>query len=243
MKMVMVSFYVDDLIIFGNDEQMIIEFRISMKNEFDMTDLGRMRYFLGSISPGFKLSKGEDGVKVDKTYYKQVVGSLMYLNATRPNMMFVVSLASRYMVNPTKQHLQVVKRALRYLKGTTKFGIFYKKGGEDELVAYTDSNYAGDIENRMSTYTYVFLLSSRVISWSSKKQPVVSLSTTKAEFIGATLCACQAVWLQRVLAKLDKNHEKLITIFYLAKTDSIKLVHCNSQDQLADVITKPLKLD
>ena len=73
------------------------------------------------------------------------MGSLMYLTTTRPNLMFMVSLISRYMENPTELHLQAAKRVLRYLKGTTGFGIFYKKGGDDELVAYTDSDYAGDL--------------------------------------------------------------------------------------------------
>ena len=82
---------------------------------------------------------------------------------------------------------------LRYLKGTTEFGIFYKKGGDDELAAYTNSDYAGDLEDRKSTSDYVFLLSSGAVSWSSRKQPVVSLSTTKAEFIAAASCARQAV--------------------------------------------------
>ena len=110
---------------------------------------------------------------MDKTYYKQIVGSLMYLTATQPDMMFVVSLMyltatqpdmmfvvsliSRYMENPTELHLQAAKRVLRYLKGTTGFGIFYKKGGDDELVAYTDSDYAGDLEDRESTSGCVFI--------------------------------------------------------------------------------------
>ena len=209
-----------------------------MKHEFDMTDLGKMRYFLGlevlqrsdgvfisqkkyalevlqrfgmdksnsvhnPIVPGFKLVKDEGGVKVDKTYYKQIMGSLIYLAATRPNMMFVVSLISRYMENPTKLHLQAAKRVLRYLKGITGFGIFYKKGGDDELVACSDSGYPGDLEDRKSTLGYVFLLSSGAVSWSSRKQPVVSLSTTEVEFIVAVLYACQAIWLKRVLGKLS----------------------------------------
>ena len=209
-----------------------------MKHEFDMTDLGKMRYFLdlevlqrsdgvfisqkkyalevlqrfgmdksnsvhNPIVPGFKLVNDEGGVKVDKTYYKQIMGSLIYLAATRPNMMFVVSLISRYMENPTKLHLQAAKRVLRYLKGITGFGIFYKKGGDDELVTCSDSGYAGDLEDRKSTLGYVYLLSSGAVSWSSRKQPVVSLSTIDAEFIVAALCACQAIWLKRVLGKLS----------------------------------------
>ncbi|XP_057969365.1 secreted RxLR effector protein 161-like [Malania oleifera] len=225
------------------------------------------------IISGFKLVKDEGEVKVDKTYYKQIVGSLMYLTATRPDMIFVVSLITRYMENPTELHLQAAKRVLRYLKGTTGFGIFYKKGGDNELVAYTNSNYTGDSEDRKSASGYVFLQSSGAASWSSRKQPVVSLSTTKVEFIVAASCACQAVWLKRMLGKLGQNQGKSTIIrcdsssaikllmnlvmhgrskhidvcFHflreLTKVGIVELVHCGTQEQLADVMTKPLKLD
>ena len=192
---------------------MLSEFKSSMMREFDMSDLGKMRFFLGievlqgsngiyicqkkyaldvlkrfgmmesnsvnnSIVPGYKANKDVDGIKVDETYYKQLVGSLMYLTATRPDMMFVSCLISRYMSKPTELHLQVAKMAFRYLRGTVNFGIHYKKGGSGELLAFTDSDYAGDMEFRKSTSGYVFLLSSGPISWSSKKQPIVTLSTT-----------------------------------------------------------------
>jgi hypothetical protein len=139
-----------------------------MMTEFDMTDLGRMIFFLGievlqrtdgifisqrkyaqellqrfkmnqcnsvhnPAVPGFKLTKDEEGITVDSTFYKQIVGSFMYLTATRPDLMFIVSLISRYMERPTKSHLQAAKRVLRYVKGTTSFGIFYKKGGSAEF--------------------------------------------------------------------------------------------------------------
>lgn len=162
-KILIVSIYVDDLIFTGDDEPMFEDFKNSMMNEFDMSDLGRMKYFLGievlqrddgificqkkyamevlrrfgmeesnsvpnPVVPGFKVCKDADGVKVDVTFFKQVVGSLMYLTATRPDLMFVVSLISLYMGQPIELHLQVAKTALRYLRGTTNFGIFYRKG-------------------------------------------------------------------------------------------------------------------
>lgn len=115
----------------------------------------------------------------------------MYLTATRPDMMFVVNLLSRYMERPTELHLQAAKRALRYLKGTLDFGLFYKKEGNEKLIGYTDSDYAGDQDDRKSTSGYVFMMSSGAVSWSSKKQPVVTLSTTEAKFIAAASSACQ----------------------------------------------------
>ncbi|XP_024160679.1 secreted RxLR effector protein 161-like [Rosa chinensis] len=217
---------------------MMVGFKNSMMNVFDMTDLGKIRlFFLGievlqqsdgificqkkyamdvlkrfgmdgsssvgsPIILGFKLHKDEYGVRIDESYYKQVVGSLMYLTATRPDLMFSVSLISRFMAEPTEMHLQAANRILRYLRGTTSFGILNKKGGTYELLAYTDSDYAGDIEDRKSTLGYVFLLSSGAVSWLSKKQPIVTLSTTEAEFVAAAGCASQAIWMRRVLETL-----------------------------------------
>lgn len=117
------------------------------------------------IVPGFKMSRDNHGVTMDETYLKKIVGSLMYLTATRPDMMFSISLISRYMAKPTELHLQAAKRILRYLKGITNYGILNKKGGEEEeLLAFTDSDYAGDIDDRKSTSGYVFLLSSGAVS-------------------------------------------------------------------------------
>ncbi|XP_050232866.1 secreted RxLR effector protein 161-like [Mercurialis annua] len=202
-----------------------------------------------------------------------MVGSLMYLTATRPDLAFVVSLISRYMERPTELHQQAVKRVLRYIKGTTELGIFYKRGGEEKLVAYSDSDYAGDVEDRKSTSGYVFLLSSGVVAWSSKKQPVVTLSTTEAEFIAAASCACQSIWMRRILEKLGLQQSKCTDVFCdnsstiklsknpvmhgrskhidvrfhflrdLTMDGVVKLEYCGSKDQLADIMTKPLTLE
>lgn len=103
------------------------------------------------------------------------------------------------MERPTELNLNAAKRVLRYLKGTVSFRLFYRKGGKEELIGYTNSDYAGDQDDRKSTSGYVFILSSGAVSWSSKKQHVVTLSTTEAEFIAVASSACQAVWLRRIL--------------------------------------------
>jgi hypothetical protein len=222
------------------------------------------------VVPGFKLGKDEDGTSVDATNYKQMVGSLMYLNATRPDLAYVLSLISRFMERPTKLHQQAIKRVMRYLKGTAELGIFYKRG-EEKLMAYSDSDYARDIDDRKSTSGYVFLLGSGAVAWSSKKQPVVTLSTTEAEFIAAASCACQSVWMHRILEKLGHEQNKCTVVFCdnsstinlsknpvlhakskhidvrfhflrdLTKDGVIKLEHCDSKDQIADIMTKPLR--
>lgn len=303
-----VSLYVDDLIFTGNNSDMFEEFKKSMKGEFDITDLGKMSYFLGveviqssdgifitqakyareilerfgminckpvsnPVVTGSKLSKRGGGAEVDITNYKHMVGSLMYLTATRPDLMYVVCLTSRYMEKPTEVHLQAAKRIMRYLRGTVNFGILYNSQGKEELIAYTDSDYAGDIDDRKSTSGYVFLLGTGAISWSSKKQPVVTLSTTEAEFIAAAACACQGIWLRRILDQLGHSQDKSTTIYCdnsstiklsknlvlhgrskhidvrfhflrdLARDGVIELVHCNTQEQVSDIMTKPLKVE
>lgn len=221
---------------------------------------------------GSRLLNVDKGAEVDSTLFKQLVGSLMYLTATRPDIAHSVSLISRFMEHPKENHFLAAKRILRYLKGTQNLGIFYKAGGNEELFAYTDSDYAGGLEDRKSTSGNAFLLGGGVISWISKKQPVVSLSTTEAEFITAALCACQCVWLRRILEhlnhcqegatvmfcdnvstiKLSKNpvlhgRSKHIVRFHflrdLCNDGVIELNCCSTRDQLADIMTKPLKVE
>ncbi|GAA0163302.1 transmembrane signal receptor [Lithospermum erythrorhizon] len=165
------------------------------------------------ILPGVKVGRDKEGKLVDETYYKQIVGSLMYLTFTRPGLMFATRLISRYMSKPTDLHLQIAKKILRYLKETTQFGILYQAGcrGRD-LEVYTDSDYAGDMDDRKSTSGYVFKFSSGAVAWTFKKQPIVSLSTTEAEFIAATVCTCQAIWLKRIRTELGYEHEGCIVI-------------------------------
>ena len=127
------------------------------------------------------------------------MGSLVYLTTTRPDIMYDISLISRFMERPTELHLNIAKIVLRYLKGNVSFGLFYRNGGKEELIRYTDNDYARDQDVRKTTSRYVFMLSSGAVSWSLKKQHVVTLSTTKAEFIVAISCACQAIWLRRIL--------------------------------------------
>ncbi|KAL2328979.1 hypothetical protein Fmac_022406 [Flemingia macrophylla] len=223
--------------------------------------------------PGYKLCKDETGMKADETQYKQLVGSLMYITTTRPDMMFSVSLISRFMSQPTQMHMQAAKRVLRYLQGTVNFGILYKKGGNEELLGYTDNDYAGDLEDRKSTSGYVFLMSNGAVAWSSKKQPIVTLSTTEAEFVAAAACACQAVWMRRILKELDHSQEGCTTLMCdnsstiklsknlvmhgrskhidvrfhflrnLSRDGSIEMIHCGTKEQIADLLTKSVKSD
>ncbi|XP_015163075.1 uncharacterized mitochondrial protein AtMg00810-like [Solanum tuberosum] len=151
---------------------------------------------------GSKLTKEPRGRRVDNTLYKQIVGSLMYLTTIRPDIMHDVSL-SRYMESPKEMHLLAAKRIFRYLQGTTNYGLFYAKGEKADLVGFTDSDFAGDLDDRKSTSGYVFMMGSGAISWSLRKQSIVTLSTTEAEFVAAATCACQAIWMRKVLGEIQ----------------------------------------
>lgn len=152
---------------------------------------------------GLKLTRNGSGKKVNATLYKQIVESLMYRTTTRPDIIFVVSMISRYMEKPTEDHLLAAKRIFRYSKGTANFGIFYRKVENPCLCGFTDSDYAGNVEDKKSTSDFVFMMGSEAISWLAKKQQIVTLSTTEAKFVVAASCSCHATWLQRMLGILQ----------------------------------------
>ncbi|XP_021911171.1 uncharacterized protein LOC110825008, partial [Carica papaya] len=151
-------------------------------------------------------SKDKKGSKVDEGNYRSLIGSLLYLTASRPDILFVVSLLSRYMASPRESHLQAAKHALRYLKRTWNFGVQFKVRAEGGLVGYSDSDWVGSMEDARSTTEYFFKIGSGAFSWASKKQDIVAQSTTDAEYVAAATTANQAIWLRKVFddVKLDK---------------------------------------
>ncbi|KAL4013529.1 hypothetical protein IC575_025701 [Cucumis melo] len=127
-----------------------------------------------------KLSKYEEGDDVDRSYLKSLVGSLRYLTCTRPDILFSVGLVSRFMESPTTTHLKMAKRILHYLKGMLDYGLFYSSSKEFKLEGYCDSDWAEDTNDRKSSSGYVFFIGNTAFTWSSKKQPIVTLSTCEA---------------------------------------------------------------
>ncbi|XP_057845958.1 secreted RxLR effector protein 161-like [Cryptomeria japonica] len=125
--------------------------------------------FATPIAFGEKLTKEDASPKVDATRYRSLVGSLMYLTTSRSDIMYDVSLVSQFMQDPHKSHWRAAKRILRYVTGTQNFGIRYSPTDKFELVGYTDSVWAGLVDDRKSTSGYVFSFRFGVVSWSSKK--------------------------------------------------------------------------
>jgi hypothetical protein len=165
----------------------------------------------------------EDGAeKVDAQSYRSLVGSLLYLTTTRPDIMHAVGLISRFMQSPSKIHFGAAKRILRYVCGTRNYGIWYTSSNNFGLVGYTDSDWAGSFDDRKSTSGYVFSLGSGAVLWCSKKQPTISLSSTEAEYIAAATTTCEAIWLKKVLLDL-KQEQKYATTIYCDNLSTIAI--------------------
>ncbi|GJV94179.1 putative ribonuclease H-like domain-containing protein [Tanacetum coccineum] len=151
------------------------------------------------------LVKDADADDVDEHLYRSMIGSLMYLTASRPDIMFAVCACARFQVSPKTSHLLAVKRIFRYLKGKPSLGLWYSKDSLLELVAYTDSDYAGATLDRKSTTGGCQFLGNRLISWQCKKQTVVATSTTEAEYVAAASC-CGQHQLQEHNGMKNKGH-------------------------------------
>jgi hypothetical protein len=128
-----------------------------------------------------------------------MIGSLLYLCASRPNIMLSVCMCARFQANPKEVHIKAVKRIMRYLVYTPKFGLSYPKGSTFDLIGYSDADYVGCKINRKSTLgTYLFLGRS-LVSWALKKQNSVALSTAEAKYIAAGHCCTQLLWMRQTL--------------------------------------------
>ncbi|GKB16092.1 zinc finger, CCHC-type containing protein [Tanacetum coccineum] len=213
----------------------------------------------------------EEGELVNPTEYRSIVGGLRYLTHTRPDISFAVGIVSRFMEKPTVKHLQAVKRILRYVKGTLGYGLKYSKGEKNiTLTGYTDSDLANDVNDRKSTGGMVFYVNGNLITWASQKQRCVALSSCEAEFMAATMAACQGIWLRRLLSEITgqnippatllvdnrssldlmKNpvfhgRSKHIDIRFhfireCVENGEITVAHVCGKEQKADILTKPL---
>ncbi|GJR87505.1 putative ribonuclease H-like domain-containing protein [Tanacetum coccineum] len=168
------------------------------------------------------LLKDEDGEEVDVHMYRSMIGSLMYLTSSRPDSMFAVCACARYQVNPKVSHLHAVKMIFRYLKGQAKLGLWYPKDSPFDLVAYTDSDYAGASLDRKSTTGGCQFLGCRLISWQCKKQTVVANSTIEAEYVAASSCCGQVLWIQNQL--LDYGYNFMHTKFFIDNNSTICII-------------------
>ncbi|GJS49989.1 putative ribonuclease H-like domain-containing protein [Tanacetum coccineum] len=193
--------------------------------KFDFTDIKTASTPMETQKP---LLKDEYGKEVDVNLYRSMIGSLMYLTFSRPDIMFAVCACARYQVNPKVSHLHAVKRIFRYLKGQPKLGLWYPKDSLFNLVAYTNSDYAGASLDRKSTTGGCQFLGCRLISWKYKKQTMVANSITEAEYVAASSCCGQVLWIHnQLLDYRDCNEKKLI-----------QMVKIHTDKNVADLLTK-----
>ncbi|KAK2975037.1 hypothetical protein RJ640_002466 [Escallonia rubra] len=188
-----------------------------------------------SVEEGLKLRIESNQVLVYKGRYQRLIGRLMYLAHTRPDLAYALSIVSQYMHNPGEQHMNAVLRILRYLKFAPGQGILFTKNEDHQSVdVYTDADWAGAVDDRRSTSGYFTFVGGNLVTWRSKKQNVVARSSAEAEFRAACDIAHNPVQHDRT------KHVEIDRFFIKEKLDEkiMELPHIRSEDQLADILTK-----
>lgn len=183
------------------------------KSLLERFGMGESKEMATPMEPYLKLTKEEGELLKDARRFRQLVGSLIYLTITRPEIAYSVSVISQFMQNPRTHHLEAAKRILRYIKGSIAHGLMYKKGNDFVLRGFTDADWAGDAVNRRSTSGYCFNLGSAVVSWCSKKQSTVALSSTEAEYMAATMAAQECIWLKCLMEDIFSKVDYAVQIY------------------------------
>jgi hypothetical protein len=217
-----------------------------------------------------KLSKDDKSKDADQRLYRSMIGSLLYVTTSRLDVMQAVGQVAIFQATPKETHVMEVKRIFRYLKATKDYGLWYPKGNDLSLVAYTDADWEGSVDDRRSTSGATFYLGDCLVSWLSKKQSSVSLSTTEAEYIATTTCCTQVLWMKQTLQDIQVEYDEPILIFCdntsaisISKNPvmhskmkhipikfhflreqvtekNIKVEYVGTKEQIADIFTKPL---
>jgi hypothetical protein len=149
-----------------------------------------------------KLNKDDDSKSTGQRQYNSMIGSLLYVTKSKPDVMQAVGHVARFQETPKESHVLAVKRIFKYIKGTKDFVLWYPKGKDLSLIAYIDVDWAGFIDDRRSTSGAMFYLGECLVSWLSKKQSSISLSTTEANYIAATTCYTQVIWMKQTLTDI-----------------------------------------
>eukprot|EP00253_Pinus_taeda_P005578 PITA_05578 len=247
-------------------------FQMDMKSTFLNGDLEEEVYIEqpDGFILGCSLSANDESVAVRQPTYRSMIGSLLYLTSTRPDIMHAVGMVGRFQANPKETHLQAVKRIFKYLQGTQNYGLWYPRDADLTLHAYTDADWAGSVGDKKSTSCGAFFMGSRLVSWFSKKQSSIALSTTEVEYVAAASYCTQLLWMMQTLQdyqitcnppisivcdntsaiNISKNpvmHSKTkhipIKYHFLREQvleQKVKLEYVPSKKQVADILTKPL---
>ncbi|GJT29230.1 putative ribonuclease H-like domain-containing protein [Tanacetum coccineum] len=234
--------------IFINQDKYVAE----ILKKFDFDSVKTASTLIETQKP---LIKDEEAADVDVHLYRSMIGSLMYLTASRPDIMYAVCACSRFQVTPKTSHLHTVKRNFRYLKGKPKLAFWYPRVSSFDLEAYSDSDYARANLDRKSTIGGCQFLGRRLISWQCKKQTIVATSTTEAEYVAAANCCGQVLWIQNQMLdygfnfmniKIYIDNESIICIVknpvFHSKTKHIEIRHHFIRDAYEKKLIQVLKI-
>ena len=157
-----------------------------------------------------KLTSDPSSKSVDVTLYRSMIGCLQYLTASRPNIVFSVGVCSRFQSNPKVSHLNTVKRIIKYVGGTCDYGLFYSKESNLSLAGFSDSDWAGNVDDRKSTTGGCFYVEANLVAWMSKRQNYVSLSIAETEYIAAGTCCLQLLWMKKLLTDYGISQDTMV---------------------------------
>nr|GEZ86714.1 retrovirus-related Pol polyprotein from transposon TNT 1-94 [Tanacetum cinerariifolium] len=249
----------------------------NLREDVYMSMMGKISFFLGlqisqmdtPMVEKSKLEEDKEGKAVDPSHYRGMIGTLLYLTASRPDLQFAICMCARYQARPTEKHVHAVKRIFRYLRGTVHRGLWYPKDSSVSLTAFADADHAGCQDTRRSTSESVQFLGERLISWSSRRQKSAAISSTEAEYIALYGCCAQILWMRSQLSdyglgfnkipmycdnksaialccnNVQHSRSKHIDIRYhfikeQVENGVIELYFVNTDYQLADLFTKAL---
>ncbi|XP_019184653.1 PREDICTED: uncharacterized protein LOC109179610 [Ipomoea nil] len=295
--------YVDDIVIASANLKIIQEVKQQLSTNFQIKDLGPLKYFLGlevarhskgiavcqkkyaielledtgftsakpvysPTVPSHKLSKDEGELLEDNNHYRRIIGKLLYLTVTRPDISFATQQLSQFLDKPTSLHLQAAYRVLRYLKAAHGQGLFFPSSSDLYLKAFSDSDWGACVYTKKSVTGFCIFLGNALISWKSKKQPTVSKSSSEAEYRALATTTCEIQWLSFLLTEFGVQNDEEVAIYCDSKSaiaiaenpvfhertkhieldchlvreklhkGLIKLFHISSENQLADPFTK-----
>lgn len=251
--------YVDDIILTGNDVEEMMNLKTYLAKEFEIKDLGELKYFLGievarsrngifisqrkyvldllketgmlgckpidtPIDQNHRLGVSDDDALVEKGRYQRLVGRLIYLSHTRPDLAYAVGVVSQFMHSPRESHMEAVYRILRYLKSAPGRGILFSKHDHLQVEAYTDADWAGSVTDRRSTSGYCTFVGGNLVTWRSKKQSVVARSSAEAEFRAMAHGVCELLWLKSLLKELGFDNKEPMKL-YCDNKAAINIAH------------------
>jgi len=240
--------YVDDIVLTASSADLLHRITERLHSEFAMTDLGGTSSSAGMavchstttpVDTRANLSATDGNLVDDASQYRSLAGALQYLTLTRPDIAYAVQQVCLFMHDPREPHLAMIKRILRYVKGTLSTGLHIGTGPVDRLKAYSDADWAGCPDSRRSTSGYCIFLGDNLVSWSSKRQTTVSRSSAEAEYRAVAHAVAESCWLRQLLQELHAPLSSA-TIVYCDNVSAVYMTanpihHCRTKHIEIDI--------